>query len=557
MATTRKRNVEIEFLVDDKRATKSLKNIEGQVTKTGKAFSLAGKLIASGIVVDKVVDFGRASIQAFTDLNESMNAVEVTFGGAAQGIKELGEGAAESLGLSNAEFNSLAVSFSAFVEEIARGSNTTVVPVMEDLTTRIADFASVMNIDVAEAAEKFRSGLAGETEPLRKFGIDLSAAAVNAKALELGLAGANDPLTEQEKILVRYELLMGQTNKTAGDFLNTSDELANSLRITNARFEDFKARAGEELAPALEKAVDAGTNLLDAFDEDVNLGWTQRLSAGLQTILGESEESVQAYIRQKEALNDLADAADDVEPYVPTEEQIELAAAADEKYRLMSEALAILEESSKGATSAQQDFIDQQKAQVDPAFKLLKAQEKVSDALEVYNRILIDGKPGSKEAEDAAIDLGLALLGLDEAAADLGATDGGIQSSVAAIQDLLEDAKIAPEIIQAIIDKILEFNTTPINTKNVFIPGVGTVKTGEGTASVGGDGTMIGFADGGMVPGPKGAPVPALVHGGEMILNPDQQAALKTAAPGTVITLNALSLSDRMLKEIQEMARRS
>ena len=553
MATSRKRNVEIEFVVDDKQAAKNLQNLDKNVTKTGQAFSNAGKLIASGLVLDKVVDFARAAINAYSDLNESLNAVDVTFGGAAQGIKELGEDAAESLGLSNAEFNSLAVGFSAFAETIASSSGQTIVPVMDDLTTRISDFASVMNLDVAEAAEKFRSGLAGETEPLRKFGIDVSAAAVNAKALELGLGGAHGELSEGDKILARYQLIMEQTEKTSGDFANTSDELANSARIAASRFEDLKARLGEELAPQVERALTGFDNFMDVLDSDVNLGWTQRLSAFVQTVAQESPEAVAAYIEQKEAINDLADAADEVVYPSPTEEQIDLASQADEVHRQNAEAYGLIAEAAGDATTAQQAFTDQQREQVDPAFKLLRAQEKVTEAYDKYNQIILDGKAGSDEAEDAAIDLAEALLGLDSAAGDLAATDGGIQTSISVLEDLLERGDVLPGTIQAIIDKILEYNATPIQKKSVFVPGVGNVTTG-GAGSVGGNGSMIGFAEGGVVPGPRGAPMMAVVHGGEEVLTPEQRGS---GGASTVITLNALSLSDRLLKEVQEMARRS
>jgi hypothetical protein len=248
----RKRNIEIEVLVDDKQVKAKLGNIEKEVTKTGKAFSTAGKLFVGAFAGAQVVDFGRDSVRAFTDLNESVNAINVVFGESAEGVKALGENAAESVGLANAEFNSLAVGVSAFAEQIAGVSGQDVVDVIDEMTVRIADFASVMNLDVNEAAEKFRSGLAGETEPLRKFGIDVSAARLKTEALAMGIGDASGNLTEQQKILVRYKTIMDQTNKTAGDFANTSDELANSQRILAAKIEDTKAIIGSAFAPAVE-----------------------------------------------------------------------------------------------------------------------------------------------------------------------------------------------------------------------------------------------------------------------------------------------------------------
>lgn len=269
---SRRRSVEIEVVVDDKRARAGLKGIDGQVETTGRKLSDFAKIAAGAFAADKVVEFGRQAIQSFSDLNESTNAVKVTFGEAADGVLALGKNAAESVGLANSEFNELAVGFSAFVEEIAESSGGDVVGVIDDLTGRISDFASVMNLDVPEAAEKFRSGLAGETEPLRKFGIDVSAAAVNQKALELNLGDASGKLTEQEKILARYELIMDQTEKTAGDFAATSDDLANKQRILQARLEDTQAGFGEKLAPAMEAALDVAEDLGPVLAEGVAAG---------------------------------------------------------------------------------------------------------------------------------------------------------------------------------------------------------------------------------------------------------------------------------------------
>lgn len=187
-----------------------------------------------------------------TDLGESINAVNVVFQDASAGILKLSEDSATAVGLSSAAFNSLAVQFSSFAEKIA-GPGGDVVKTIEDISLRAADFASVMNIDVADAARIFQSGLAGETEPLKKFGIDLSEAAVKAYALANGIGDGSGQLSEQEKILARYGSLMEQTNKTSGDFANTSDSLANRQRILSAEFTNIRAEIGTALVPAFEK----------------------------------------------------------------------------------------------------------------------------------------------------------------------------------------------------------------------------------------------------------------------------------------------------------------
>jgi phage-related protein len=114
-----------------------------------------------------------------------------------------------------------------------------------------------MNLDVAQAAEIFQSGLAGETEPLKRFGIDLSAAAVQAYAMANGIGEGRKELTEAEKVQARYGLLMEQTAQTQGDFANTSEGLANGMRILRSSFADVQANIGTAFLPFMAMGVQA------------------------------------------------------------------------------------------------------------------------------------------------------------------------------------------------------------------------------------------------------------------------------------------------------------
>lgn len=217
------------------------------------AKSIAAGFVA-GFAATKGLDFLRGAIDQASNLNESLNAVRVTYGKQAGAVTELGTKAAQALGLSKTEFNELSVRFSNFAKTVA-GPGGDVVGTLDDLTTRASDFASVMNLDVANAAELFQSGLAGETEPLRKYGIDLSAAKVEAYALSHGIAENAGSMTEAQKVQARYALLMEQTSKTQGDFANTSDQLANKQRITSAQWKNAQAAIGNALLPVMQKLV--------------------------------------------------------------------------------------------------------------------------------------------------------------------------------------------------------------------------------------------------------------------------------------------------------------
>lgn len=237
-----------------------------------KGFAKGADKLSSGIIAGfAAIAAGaglllKSSIGEASTLEESLNAVSVAYGKSSAAIVKLGETAASRLGVTQSEFNASAVRFSAFAERVV-GAGGDVSGFVDDITTRASDFASVFNIDVAEALQVFQSGLSGEAEPLKRFGINLLDSEVNAFALANGIGAVGKVLTESEKVQARYGLLLQSTAKTSGDFANTSDGLANSQRILKAEFTDLQAAIGNALLPVMAGLVNqVKDNLLPIFE---------------------------------------------------------------------------------------------------------------------------------------------------------------------------------------------------------------------------------------------------------------------------------------------------
>lgn len=257
----------------DKGATTALAGTTKKSESEGKK---GGKLLGGGLVAGlgkaiaplgaalgaiEVGGFIKDSIGLASDLNESLNALDVTYGKNSKQIKALGDTAATSFGLSQLELNNFAVQFSGFATQL-QGDGKTSADVFETVMGRATDFASVMNLDVAEAAEVFQSALSGETEPIKKFGINLSAAAVEAYAVKNGLAEAGKEMSDQTKLQATYGLLMEKTAFAQGDFANTSGGLANQQKILGARWAELKTTLGSALLPAMTAVMTFLNNLL-------------------------------------------------------------------------------------------------------------------------------------------------------------------------------------------------------------------------------------------------------------------------------------------------------
>lgn len=271
--------VEITVKTNDQASkgfTQIQKNAEGLKTsfkKVGEAAAgiLTADLISKGAAAFK--NFVTDSIRQASSLNEGINAVQKTFGDSSKIILDWGKNNAASFGLSTQAFQELATPLGALLKNTGLGmqdvSKWTI-----DLTTRAADMASVFNTSVPDALMAVQAGLRGETEPLLRYGVNLTAAAVQAEALAENSGKTASQLTAQELATARLNLIMKQTSQTAGDFQGTADGMANASRIASAQFDNMKASLGQVLLPILAKAAQAGAAVASAFNS---------LPSGVQT----------------------------------------------------------------------------------------------------------------------------------------------------------------------------------------------------------------------------------------------------------------------------------
>jgi hypothetical protein len=212
---------------------------------------MRGPLLAIGVAATAM---GVLSVKAASDLEESINAVNVVFGKAADTVLEFGKGSARAVGLATAEFNQLSAVVGAMLidtgiplKDVADKTN--------EIAVRAADMASVMNTSVQDALNAMRSALMGQSEPIRRYTGDVTDATLNQYLLAQGLSTTTADMNEQEKRLLRLSVVMQQTNKFAGDFENTSESFANSMKILRAEVTNLGANMGTILLPGIGKVT--------------------------------------------------------------------------------------------------------------------------------------------------------------------------------------------------------------------------------------------------------------------------------------------------------------
>lgn len=232
----------------------------------GAAAGVAGILatIGLGTGIALAARGARAALTEFQALNESINAVNVTFESASDQVLAFGQKSAQAAGLSASAFQQSVVPIGAVLTNFGFSANEAA-DASITLVQRAADLASVFNTDVNEALLAINSALVGQVEPLRRYGAEISQTRVEAYALANGLVNANGEIDEQARTAARVQLILQDTSKVQGDFVNTSDELANAQRIATAEVEEFGASVGEVLAPAMAAAIALLPPLLEGF----------------------------------------------------------------------------------------------------------------------------------------------------------------------------------------------------------------------------------------------------------------------------------------------------
>lgn len=206
--------------------------------------------VMSGIrkLTDGFVDFAKNGIELASDLSEVQNVVDTTFGEQSDEINRWAESAKTSFGMSALAAKEYTGTLGAMLKSQGITSDS-VVQLSTDLVGLAGDMASFYNLDVSTAFEKIRSGISGETEPLKQLGINMSVTNMEAYALAQGIETAWSEMSQQEQTMLRYNYLLEQTSDAQGDFAKTIDSYANQQRVMQLTMEELSAQLGEELLP--------------------------------------------------------------------------------------------------------------------------------------------------------------------------------------------------------------------------------------------------------------------------------------------------------------------
>ncbi len=290
-------SIRINTKIDNAGAESGLKTLSGSLKR------FAAEVVVA-FSVGAVVSFGKSCIDLASDLNEVKNVVDVTFGSASSKIYDFAKTATTQFGLSTLAAEQYTGTMGAMLKSMGFATDSAA-----DMSIEMAglagDMASFYNLSTDEAFEKIRSGISGETEPLKVLGVTLSEANLSAYALSEGMGTAYNKMTEQNKALVRYNYLMSATADAQGDFARTSTSWANQVRVLKLNWDSVKATLGTSFITVLTPVLRMVNSILGSLNATATV-----FANFISAVTGTAQTATTAVAETAAATEDLTAATD-------------------------------------------------------------------------------------------------------------------------------------------------------------------------------------------------------------------------------------------------------
>jgi hypothetical protein len=286
-----------------RQANAQFAKLQTSIGSLGRNFAIAGTAIVAGTAL-----LGKA-VQSASNFEAEFEGVNQVFGDAAKSVQAFAEQAAQSAGLSATEALRASKTFGLFATGAGLGTqeaakfSTTMVQLAGDL-------GSFNDVPTDEALAAIQSGLMGQAEPLRKFGVFLDDATLKNALFEATGEKVTGTLTTQQKMMAAYNAILGQTTIQQGDYIKYQDTLGNQLKTVSKEFQNLSTDIGLMLIPAItdampqikEMARTLGEQLKDAI---ASIDWkalTQTI-VDLARFFGENAATIMRVVTAIFALN--------------------------------------------------------------------------------------------------------------------------------------------------------------------------------------------------------------------------------------------------------------
>lgn len=254
--------IALELGIDSSQIVNQLTGASNKAAKQATSiFSGMGKKIAGALSIAAFAKFTKDCIEVGSNVTEVQNVVDTAFGDLSHQADLWASNAMTNFGLSELS----AKKYMGVFDQMSNAMGITgqaALDMAEDVTGLTGDVASFYNLGTDEAYTKLKSIWTGETETLKDLGVVMTQTNLDQYALNNGFGKTTAKMTEQEKVMLRYQYVTSALSNATGDFVKTQDSWANQTRILSLRFEQLKASLGKGFIALFTPILRGFNNLL-------------------------------------------------------------------------------------------------------------------------------------------------------------------------------------------------------------------------------------------------------------------------------------------------------
>ena len=187
---------------------------------------------------------------------ESENLLRATYNEGADALLNWADKNAEAYGLANASAKQY-LSFLTGVLNNTDISSDKLGSMAQNYTRLVGDMASAYNTEIDDAFQAIRSGIAGNTLAMQRYGIVLSVTNLQQYLQSKGIDTTYRSLDAASKQYVRYAYIMEHTSEVQGDYARTFESFANSVKTLKNEWNNFLSLVGQYAIPVLIPIINA------------------------------------------------------------------------------------------------------------------------------------------------------------------------------------------------------------------------------------------------------------------------------------------------------------
>ena len=247
-------SIRIDTLIDQKGFNRGARSLMQGMTRLGNSLNGLIGTLGLGLSLVGLVSLGKQAIKTASDIQEVQNVVDTAFGDMSYKMEQFADTAIKQFGISKLSAKQMGSTFAAMGRSMV-GSMEDATDMAIALTGRAADMASFYNKSFEETSTALKSIYTGETETLKQYGVVMTEVNLQEYAAEKGIKKKISAMTQAEKVQLRYNYVMEQTNLAAGDFAKTSNSWANQTRILSEQFKELLSILGTGLITVLTPVI--------------------------------------------------------------------------------------------------------------------------------------------------------------------------------------------------------------------------------------------------------------------------------------------------------------